>query len=64
MKNNTSKLVHFDCLKRATVKPRVHKLSESELDPSSSSAEKEDRSDYTSVHRQPAKTGQRKDRRR
>ena len=40
MANKTSKVVHFDLLKRATVKPRVHKLSESKLEPSSSSAEK------------------------
>ena len=40
--NKTSKVVHFDRLKRATVNPRVHKLSESELEPSSSSAEEED----------------------
>ena len=47
--------MHFDRLKRATVKPRVHKSSESELEPSSSSAEEEDFSDYTPAHRQPAK---------
>ena len=29
MANKTSKVVHFDRLKRATVKPRMHKLSES-----------------------------------
>ena len=46
---------HFDRLKRATVKPRVHKLSESELEPSSSCAKEEDLSDYTPIHRQPAK---------
>ena len=46
MANNTSKVVHFDRLKRATVKPRLYKLSESELEPFSSIAEKEDLSDY------------------
>ena len=55
MANKTSKVVHFDCLKRATVKPRVHKLSESELKPSSNSAEKKDLSDYTPSHRQSVK---------
>ena len=56
MANKTSKVVHFDRLKRATVKPRVYKLSESELEPSSSSAEEEDLSDYTPIHRQHAKS--------
>ena len=55
MANKASKEVHFDCLKRATVKPHVHKLSESELVSSSSSAEKDDLSDYTPIHRQPVK---------
>ena len=55
MPNKMSKVLHFDRLKRATVNHRVHKLSESELVPSSSSAEEEDLSDYTPVHRQPVK---------
>ena len=55
MANKTSKVVNFDRLKRATVKPRVHKLSESELEPSSSSTEEDDLSDYTPIYRQPAK---------
>ena len=55
MANETSKVVHFDCLKRATIKPRVHKLSESELEPSSSSSEEVELSDYTPNYRQPAK---------
>ena len=55
MTNKTSKVVHFDRLKRATVKLRVHHLSESELEPSSSSAREEDLSDYTPIHRQSAK---------
>ena len=33
----------------------MHKLSDCELEPSSSSAEEEDLSDYTPIHRQPAK---------
>ena len=37
------------------VKPRVHKFSESELDPSTTSAEQENLSDYTPIHRQLAK---------
>ena len=32
MANKKSKVVHFDCLILATVKHRVHKLSESELE--------------------------------
>ena len=55
IRNKTSKVVHFDRLKRAIVKPRVHKVSESELEPSSLSAEEEDLSDYTPIHWQPAK---------
>ena len=47
--------MHFDRLKRATVKPRVHKLSESELEPSPSSAEEEDLSDFTPIYRRPEK---------
>ena len=53
MANKTSKVVHFDRLKRATVKPRIHKLSESELETSSSSAEEDDLSDYAPVKRPP-----------
>ena len=54
MANKTSNVVHFDRMKRATVKPRVHKLSESELEASSCSAEKDNLSDYTPINRQPA----------
>ena len=52
--NKTSIKVHFDRLKCATVRPRVYKLSESELEASSSSAEELDLSNYTPIHRQPA----------
>ena len=55
MANKTSKVVHFDRLKQATVKPRVHKLSESKLELYSSNAEKEDLPDHTPAHRQPGK---------
>ena len=55
MANKTSKVVHFDRLKRATVKTPVHNMSESELEPSLSSAVEEDLSDFTPVHRQRAK---------
>ena len=50
--NKPSKVVHFNRLKRATVKPRVHKLFENRLETSSSSAKEADLSDYTPVHRQ------------
>ena len=53
MANKISKVVHFDRLKRATVKPGIHKQSESELETSSSSDEDDDVSDYTPVKRQP-----------
>ena len=55
MANKTSKVLHFDRLKLATVKPRVHNLSTSELDFSASSAEEEDLPDYIAINQQPAK---------
>ena len=55
MANKTSKVMDFNSLKRATVKCRVHKLSVNELEPSSNKAKEEELSDYTPIHRQPAK---------
>ena len=53
--NKTRKVVHFDRLKGATVKPRVHKLSKNEQIFFSKSAKEEDSSDFTWVKRQFAK---------
>ena len=49
MATKPSKVVHCDYLKRATIKPCVHKLSESKLKLSSSTADKEDLWNYTKL---------------